>query len=147
MAVTGIGSVIGLLRSFVPGSRLVDGGDCLQLAKIIASGQTGLVAKAGGGAAGTAVLPASFNEVSTVVTAADSVALPPALAGLEITVINSGANSLQVFTSQNASAGQVVDSLINLAGADSTVAGLAVAANAIGKFVCARLGVWKSEIQ
>lgn len=62
-----------------------------------AGGATGLVAFAGGGAAGALLLPALFNDVTTVVTKGDSVILPVAALGESITVKNSGATTLAVF--------------------------------------------------
>lgn len=56
-----------------------------------------LTAHAGGGQTSATALPTEFNRVTTVTTAADSVKLPAALVGKEITVVNSGANAMQVF--------------------------------------------------
>lgn len=60
---------------------------------------TALTAHAGGGQANALKLnkDASFHEVTTVATAGDSVALPPALVGEKHTVKNSGANKMQVY--------------------------------------------------
>lgn len=56
-----------------------------------------LTAHAGGGQAAALLLTACLNRITTVGTAADSVALPLAIGGQCITVINAGANSLQIF--------------------------------------------------
>lgn len=58
---------------------------------------TGLVALVGGGQAGATVLTGDINVVSTVASAADSVQLPTAEAGREVTVVNNSANALAVF--------------------------------------------------
>ena len=56
-----------------------------------------ITAKAGGGQDATLALSKNLNIVTTVATAADSVTLPSAAAGLRITVVNLGANALAVF--------------------------------------------------
>ncbi len=58
---------------------------------------TGLTALAGGAKAGATPLTGMFNQVATVATAADSVLLPAAVDGRDITVRNDGANACQVF--------------------------------------------------
>jgi hypothetical protein len=59
-----------------------------------------LTAFAGGGQTGSLLLTSSINRVTTVGTAADSVLLPPARAGVRVVVINAAAaNSMNVFPS------------------------------------------------
>lgn len=61
---------------------------------------TGVAALAGGGQTGATLLTGAINSVDTVATAADSVALPPpSYPGQTIIVINTTANSTQVFGS------------------------------------------------
>ena len=60
---------------------------------------TGVTAHAGGGQTDATLLAAGINEVATVATAADSVKLPVPVVGLRVVVINSSANSMQVFGS------------------------------------------------
>lgn len=61
---------------------------------------TAITAHAGGGQTAATQLNAGYNVVSTVVTAADSVKLPPSLPGLTVTVANTtAATSMQVFGS------------------------------------------------
>lgn len=70
-------------RRFVPGSAV-----------------TGITAHAGGGQASATVLTGEFNRVDTVVTTADSVALPtPDYVNQQVTVVNNTATSMQVFGS------------------------------------------------
>lgn len=58
----------------------------------------GITAHAGGGQGSATPLPAMINRVTTVATAADSVLLPAAVVGLEITVVNAtAATSMNVF--------------------------------------------------
>lgn len=58
-----------------------------------------VVAHAGGGQTDATLLTAQFNEVGTVTTAADSVKLPVIVPGMQVTVVNNGANAMQVFGS------------------------------------------------
>lgn len=58
---------------------------------------TGITAYAGGGQANATALTGRWNNVTTVATAADSVKLPAATAGLTVTVRNGASNSLAVF--------------------------------------------------
>jgi hypothetical protein len=93
--------------------------------------KNGIVAFAGGGQANATVLPADINRVSTVATAADSTKLPKAVPGLDVTVYNAGANSMNVFplTGDN----------INALAAN---AAFAVAAGKNVQFGCAVAGTW-----
>lgn len=93
--------------------------------------QVGIVAKAGGGQATATQLTAAFNTVATVATAADSVVLPAAVQGLEISVQNDGANSMQVF-------GLGTDTINGAAAAT----GVAQAATKLGFYVCHADGKW-----
>lgn len=64
----------------------------------------GLTAHAGGGQANALALTAAINRVATVATAADSVALPPAVGGQIVIVSNSAAsNAMQVFAANGTS--------------------------------------------
>jgi hypothetical protein len=56
-----------------------------------------VTARAGGGQALATVLAAAINRITTVATAADSVAFPASVAGDWRVVINSGTNNLQLF--------------------------------------------------
>ena len=59
-----------------------------------------LTAHAGGGQASALLLTSTVNRVTTVASGNDSVALPLAVAGSEVKLINgAGVNSLQVFGS------------------------------------------------
>jgi hypothetical protein len=61
------------------------------------SAATGIVARAAGGRANATPLTACINHVTVCATAADSVALPAAIGGQELVVVNSGAAAMQVF--------------------------------------------------
>lgn len=58
---------------------------------------TGITAFATGGQTSATALTAAFNNITTCATASDSVKLPAAALGLDITVRNSGAAALAVF--------------------------------------------------
>lgn len=64
---------------------------------IFESPADGLIATPGGGQNGAAALTTELSRVTTVATAGDSVALPPAIPGLTLVVTNHGANAMQVY--------------------------------------------------
>jgi hypothetical protein len=64
---------------------------------IVYSNATGITANAAADQASATALTEEFNNVTTVGAAGRSVKLPTAVAGLSVTVKNSGANSLAVF--------------------------------------------------
>jgi hypothetical protein len=95
---------------------------------------TGIVAHAGGGQASATPLTAKVNAVGTVATAADSVALPLAQAGLVVVVANATATSMQVF-------GSGTDTVNGAA----TGTGIAMAGNTAKTFYCTKsapAGTW-----
>jgi hypothetical protein len=61
------------------------------------SSQDGITANAGGGQSGAYQINSQTARITVVATAGDSVQLPPATPGLELLVINHGANPMQVF--------------------------------------------------
>lgn len=103
-----------------------------------------LTAHAGGGQASGLQLAAKFNRVTTVATGGDSVVLPPAIAGLEIKVQNSGGSaSLNVFPSSATQGGVSGGDAINTLGANTAYA----LANAkMATFTCFTTGAWFTEL-
>lgn len=95
--------------------------------------KNGVTAAAGGGQANGVLLTDTFNRVTTVATIADSVKLPPAVPGMCMLVMNSGANSMNVFPSTG--------DQINALGANNAYA---MAAGARAEFFCAVAGTWGS---
>lgn len=96
----------------------------------------GIVAAAGGGQADAVVLKdQAFNRVTTVATAADSVKLPAGVNGKFLWVVNSGANSMDVFPSTGET--------INALAAD---AAYAMAAGTRAMFFCPVNGAWFSVL-
>lgn len=113
-------------RGFIPGDQFEEKYAPRQRVTV------GLTANAGGGQSGATPLPTAINRVATVATAGDSVLLPTSAdnVGAEVTVINAGANSLNVFPQ----------------GAD-TIDGAASKAVAAGKsaaFFSVAAGIWHS---
>lgn len=92
-----------------------------------------LTAHAGGGQTSALALTKEVNRITTVTTAADSVKLPVSVAGMSIIIINSGANSMQVF-------GAGTDTINNVA----TATGVAQMANSSVLYVSSVAGKWFS---
>jgi hypothetical protein len=95
--------------------------------------QSGIVAHAGGGQGAAVPLTAMNCFIATVATAGDSVVLPPAMPGMEITVINQSATATgpNVFPSS----GQTINAL-----AANTA--IAVAPQTVLIFWCGIAGSW-----
>lgn len=102
----------------------------------LSSTANAITANAGGGQTNAVQLAAAINRVTTVATAADSVKLPAATAGAELTVINAAAaNSMNVFPTT----GDNINAL-------AANAAFAVAANKTARFYCAVNGTWNSML-
>jgi hypothetical protein len=99
----------------------------------VSSVQNTITATAGGTQAAAYQLTASVNRVSVCATAADSVRLPPALAGCSCVVVNDGAASCQVFGFGT----ETIDAV-------ATATGVAVANGKRRIFVCVEDGKWLS---
>lgn len=93
-----------------------------------------ITATAGGGQTGAYQLNGQMCRITTVATAGDSVKLPPALPGLEITVINHGANPMQVY-------GGGTDTINDVA----TATGVSQMQNSCVLYFCATAGSWYTE--
>lgn len=87
--------------NFQPGNRMFTGGDLTRaFQKMLQGGlsrQDMLTAHAGGGQASAMQITTSLARFSTVATAADSGALPKAIAGSAVFVRNDGANSMNLY--------------------------------------------------
>jgi hypothetical protein len=99
------------------------------------SAVSGLTAKAGGGQSGATLCAAVINRFTTVATAADSGLMPAAKAGMQLTVTNAAANSMNVFPA----AGEQ----INNAGAN---AAFALAGGKTASFTSAANGAWHAVL-
>lgn len=91
----------------------------------------GITAHAGGGQGSATPLPAMINRITTVATIADSVVLPAAVPGMQIMVVNAGANSANVFPAGT--------DAINALGASTA---FALAATKVAEFYCTNSGQW-----
>lgn len=102
----------------------------------IFSSADALTAHAGGGQANALAITTQIARVTTVASAADSVKLPAATPGLEITVINAAAlNSMNVFPATG--------DAINALGAN---AAFALAAGKVVTFYSTVAGQWHSQL-
>jgi hypothetical protein len=144
-----IQSLLAQWLSFIPGFRLIDGGDLASMASSLFSTKTSLTALAGGGQAGATPLPATLNEVDTVVTNNDSVVLPLALPGQQIFVYNASAQTLAVYgQASNPSNGNAGDTIAaaNSTAQQPTATGVTQATATLALYVCVTLGQWKQGL-
>lgn len=95
-----------------------------------------IVAHAGGGQANATQLTTQTARITTVVNPGDSIALPPSQAGLELLIVNHGANPMQVFG--NAAEGALIDDI-------ATGTGVSQMSNSIVIYTCASAGKWYTE--
>lgn len=103
---------------------------------ILESSQDNITATAGGGQANAFQINSQTARVSVVATAGDSIQLPPSAAGLELLIINHGANAMQVFG--NLAAGDVVDD-------QAAATGVSQMSNSLVIYSCATAGKWYTE--
>jgi hypothetical protein len=101
---------------------------------VLDSADDALTAHAGGGQGSALVLQSLINRVATVATSGDSVALPPSIPGLSVTLINSGANAMQVY-------GSGTDTINDVAFGT----GISQLPNSLLIFECSVQGKWYAE--
>lgn len=104
--------------------------------------QSGITAHAGGTQAACLVLPAGIYllEVDTVASSADSVCLPFAVQGMNISIANAGANSMNIFAQAATNGASGSTDTIN--GASNTSA-YSLSANNNAECFAAKNGGWK----
>ena len=104
--------------------------------RVIGGFQDNIIATPGGGQSGAFALStgAEVFRVNTVATQGDSVLLPPAINGLDVYVINHGANDMQVF-------GTGTDQIDDLASAT----GVAQMPGSLVLYSCTTTGKWYSN--
>lgn len=145
-----VAQITDLFQSFIPGQRLVDGGDLQTMANLQFSAKSGIVAFAGGGQASATPLTAAVNSVDTVVTNNDSVMLPLAIPGRSVTIINNTGQTLAVF-------GQVTNPNVTNAPGDTiaasgsntqqaTATGVTQLTAVVGFYNCAIAGQWRQKV-
>ena len=137
--------ILSIFKSFVPGPRLIDGGELQQFANLEFSVKTGITALAGGGQAGATPLPAAFNRVDTCATNSDSVMLPQAIPGASCTVYNNTGQTLAVFGLVNNQVTGVGDTIAAIANntQQPTATGVTQATATQVQYVCYVAGQWK----
>lgn len=101
---------------------------------ILESSQDNITATAGGGQANAFQITSQTARVSTVATLGDSIQLPPSAPGLELLIINHGANAMQVFGNGT----DVVDD-------QGATTGVSQMANSLVIYSCATAGKWYTE--
>ena len=139
-------SVISFFTSFVPGLRLVDGGELLKQANLLFGYQDGLTALAGGGALGATPLIAGSNRLTVVVTGADSTLLPPAIPYQQVVLTNDGLASARTFPCQSNSNNSGVADEIAPHGSSVYGASADTANQDTSIFFCVTLGKWKQAL-
>lgn len=126
------GRVFGIFRGLITGGDAFVGGDGFH--GILNSFTDTITAHVGGTQAAALALVSVVNRVTVVGSAADSVKLPPSVAGMSILIINdAAANALQVF-------GAGTDTIDGVA----TATGVALTAAKRAWFICATAGAWQS---
>lgn len=120
-----IGRAYGLFTGNIP----MQSGDFF-----LEASQDNITAHAGGGQAAAFPITTQTARITTVATAGDSVALPPSTPGLEVLVINHGANAMQVY-------GLGTDQIDD----QSASNGVSQMANSLVIYTCATAGNWYSE--
>ncbi len=98
----------GPIPTFGVGLALQDGNALNKLAQLIGGTQNNITAQADGTKANATQITACKARVSVSAGANDSVLLPPGYPGLEVTILNAGASSIQVFGSGNDTINAVV---------------------------------------
>ena len=97
------------------------------------SNASGITAFAAGGQGSATALATMMNTITTAASAGASVVLPFSTPGVQITVINNGANSINVFCPT----GTTMNGTIN--------ASSALAVQTVGLYFCIAPGVWVSK--
>lgn len=122
--------VVDIFTSFIPGFRLVDGGDLKDLAELLLSARDNIY----GGTGQDDAYPLQ-TYISQVVSG-DSVVLPPALPGRYMWVFNDTAADLQVYAASPNPLTGIVDEI------DGQIMYAQTAGSAL-EYVCYAPGLWK----
>lgn len=112
-----------------------------------AMAQDNITAKAGGGQALGVPVTAPLVRVTVVGSAGDSITLPPAIRGMEVTVVNDAAvNAMNVFPASaaqgGAAGGDAINSLAANAAFSQTVSSTPTAPTI---FICFSNGFWRTK--
>ena len=101
---------------------------------VLESSQDNIIAGAGGGISNAFQLTTQTARITTVVTVGDSIMLPPSAPGLELLVVNHGANAMQVF----GNGGDLIDD-------QAATVGVAQMMNSNVIYTSATAGNWYTE--
>lgn len=119
-------------QRFIPSKQLLPGSWANAVTDALTSYQTVTATPSGTQATSTLLNAANVN-ITVVATAADGVKLPPAVVGMEISIVNSdAADAAQIFASGS-------DTINATAGAT----GVSLAAGAAAIFRCIKAGNWR----
>jgi hypothetical protein len=143
-----ISSLLSLFPSFVAGNRLIDGGDLAALVSLEFSVKTGITALAGGGQPGATPLTAALNRVDTCATNSDSVMLPQAIPGNQVSVNNNTGQTLAVFGIPLNPVTGVGDTIAahNSNTQQPTATGVTQATTLVAIYQCYVAGQWKQVL-
>lgn len=128
----GVWQAVGLGSGFATGANG---------AMVTYSTLTGLTASPTHTQAAATLVTAMQNQISVCATLNDCIRLPPAQPGMEITVVNNGAQSAAAFPSSAAQGGVTGGDTI-LPSAQNAVLNAAIAAGAVTIFYCFVAGTW-----
>lgn len=120
-----IGRAYGLFTGNIP----MQSGDYF-----LEASQDNITAHAGGGQSAAFPITTQTARITVVATAGDSIILPPSTPGMELLIINHGANAMQVF-------GLSPDTIDDQA----TGTGVSQMANSLVIYTCATAGAWYTE--
>jgi hypothetical protein len=101
---------------------------------LLESAQDNITATAGGGQTGAFQINAQTSRVATVASVGDSVMLPSSAPGLELLVINHGANAMQVY----GNGADLIDD-------QTATTGVSQMSNSLVIYSCATAGKWYTE--
>src|SRR3954471_16070100 len=141
-------SLLNLFTSFIPGFRLIDGGQLKTLADLTLSAVTGITAGTTSTQAGATQLTAQMNVVTTAGGGnTDAVKLPTAVPGEEVWLENRTANTIVVFGQAKNPLTGVGDTIIahGTITPAATGTGITQATTLIATYKCATAGVWKQS--
>ncbi|HKU51981.1 MAG TPA: hypothetical protein VJQ25_05910 [Nitrospira sp.] len=139
-------SIIGIFTSFIPGFRLIDGGQLKSMAEQLFSYQTGIASIVDGTYLTSTPLTAQYSVVTTSTSSnTDGVTLPFAIPGREVWVENRTANTITVFGAGANPITGTTDGIIPNASTSATAGntGVTQATAIMAVYKCAVAGTWK----
>lgn len=104
---------------------------------LLESVQDGITANAGGGQTNAFQITTQTARITTVATVGDSIQLPPAVPGLEMLLINHGANAMQVYGNYGTGVDVIDDQAFG--------SGVSQMASSLVIYTCSLSGKWYTE--